>query len=65
MSSESVCHVARGWVNVDSFHARLVMRFMSFTASVRNILDTPSYYSVLSKMVASCTYTKLSIRNIR
>jgi hypothetical protein len=40
MSSESVCQVARSWVDVSSFHTRLVM--MNFTASVRNILDTPS-----------------------
>jgi hypothetical protein len=43
MSSESVCHVARSWVDVGSFHTRLVMRFMNFTASFRNILDTLSY----------------------
>jgi hypothetical protein len=43
MSSESVCQVARSWVEVGSFHTRLVMRFMIFTASVRNILETPSY----------------------
>jgi hypothetical protein len=42
MSSESVCQVARSWVDVGSFHTRLVVRFMIFTASVRNILDTPS-----------------------
>jgi hypothetical protein len=39
MSSESVCQVARSWVDVGSFHTRLVVRFMNFTASVRNILD--------------------------
>jgi hypothetical protein len=43
MFSEPVCHVARSWVNVVSFHTRLVVRFMIFTESVRNILDTPSY----------------------
>jgi hypothetical protein len=42
MSSESVCQVARSWVDVGSFHTRLVVRFMNFTASVRNILDTAS-----------------------
>jgi hypothetical protein len=42
MSSESVCQVARSWVDVGSFHTRLVVRFMMFTASVRNILDTAS-----------------------
>jgi hypothetical protein len=39
MSSESVCQVARRWVDVGSFHTRLEVRFMIFTASVRNILD--------------------------
>jgi hypothetical protein len=43
MSSESVCQIARSWVDVGSFHTRLVARFMIFTASVRNILDTRSY----------------------
>jgi hypothetical protein len=43
MSSESVCQVARSWVDVGSFYTRLVVRFMIFTASVWNILDTPSY----------------------
>jgi hypothetical protein len=43
MSSESVCQVARSWVDVCSFHTRIVARFMVFTASVRNILETPSY----------------------
>jgi hypothetical protein len=39
MSNESVWQVARSWVDVGSFHARLVMKFMIFTASVQNILD--------------------------
>jgi hypothetical protein len=43
MSSESMCQVASSWVGVGSFHTCLVVRFMTFTASVRNILDTPSY----------------------
>jgi hypothetical protein len=42
MSSESVCQVARSWVDVGSFRTRLVVRFMVFIASVRNVLDTPS-----------------------
>jgi hypothetical protein len=41
MSSESACWVARSWVDVGSCHTRLVVRFMIFAASVRNILDTP------------------------
>jgi hypothetical protein len=40
MSSESVCHVVRSWVDVGYFHTRLVVRFVIVTASVRNILDT-------------------------
>jgi hypothetical protein len=44
MSSESVYQVARSWVDVGSFHKGLMVRFMIFTAAVRNILDTPSYY---------------------
>jgi hypothetical protein len=32
MSSESVCQVARRWVDVGSFHTRLAVRFMIFTA---------------------------------
>jgi hypothetical protein len=39
MSSESVYQVARSWVEVGSFHTRLVVRFMIFTASVGDILD--------------------------
>jgi hypothetical protein len=38
--------VARSWVDVGSFHARLVVRFMIFTTSMRNILDTTSYDAV-------------------
>jgi hypothetical protein len=49
MSSESVCQIARSWVNVPSFHTRLVVRFMISTASVRIILDTPSYYGYAEK----------------
>jgi hypothetical protein len=30
MSSESVCQVARSWVDVGSFYTRLVMRYMKF-----------------------------------
>jgi hypothetical protein len=43
MSRESVYHVARSWVDVDSFHTRLFIVFMICTASVRNILDILSY----------------------
>jgi hypothetical protein len=43
MSRESVCQVARSWVDVDSFHTGLLVRFIIFRASVRNILVTSSY----------------------
>jgi hypothetical protein len=43
MSSEPVYQVTRSWVDVGSFDTCLVVRFMIFTASVWNILDTPSY----------------------
>jgi hypothetical protein len=47
MSSESVSQVARSWVDVGSLHKRWAVSFMIFTASVRNILDSPPYCSVL------------------
>jgi hypothetical protein len=47
MSSESVCQDARSWVDVGSFHTFLVVRVMIFTASVLNVLDTPSYAFVV------------------
>jgi hypothetical protein len=37
MYTKSVNQVARSWVDVGSFHTRLVVRFMIGTASVRNI----------------------------
>jgi hypothetical protein len=42
MSGEAVCQVARSWVDVDSFHTRLLVSFMNFTGSVQNIFDTTS-----------------------
>jgi hypothetical protein len=60
MSSESECQVAHSWVRVGSFHTRLVVRFIIFTASVRNILDTPSYMSTirspLSRLLATSNF---------
>jgi hypothetical protein len=47
VSSESVSQVARSWVDVGSFHTRLAVSFMIFTASVRNILDIPPHCYVL------------------
>jgi hypothetical protein len=55
MSSESVCQVARKWVDMGSFHPRLVVRFVIFTVSVRNILDTRSY---MEERVAAVSYPK-------
>jgi hypothetical protein len=55
MSSESVCQVLRSWVGVGSFHIRLVVKFMIFTALVQNILDTPLYRL---KMSNNFTYPK-------
>jgi hypothetical protein len=49
MSSESVCQLARSWVDVGSFHTRLLM-FMIFTASVRNIVDYPRILDLRSAM---------------
>jgi hypothetical protein len=43
VSRESVCQVACSWVDVGSFHTCVLVRFMIFSASVRNILDTSSY----------------------
>jgi hypothetical protein len=43
MSSESLCQVARSWVEVDSFHTRSIVRFMIFTASGWNVLGTTLY----------------------
>jgi hypothetical protein len=43
MSSESVCQVARSWVDVGSFHTRIFGVLYYAVASVREFLDTPSY----------------------
>jgi hypothetical protein len=37
VSIESVFQVTRSWVDVGSYHTRLVVRFMIITVSVRNI----------------------------
>jgi hypothetical protein len=44
MSSESVCQVARSWVDLDSFHTRLFGVVNFAIASVREFLDTPLYF---------------------
>jgi hypothetical protein len=59
MSSESVCQVARSWVDVGSFHTRFVVRFMNFTASVRNILDTPPYILLLILLLARFLFSSI------
>jgi hypothetical protein len=43
MSVGSVGQVARSWVDVGSFHTRVVVRFVNFTSSVREMFDTTSY----------------------
>jgi hypothetical protein len=45
MSSESVCQIARSWVDVGSFHTRLFGVVYFAIVSVREFLDTPSYFS--------------------
>jgi hypothetical protein len=59
VSSESVYQVARSGVDVGSFDTRLVVRFMIFTESVRNILDTSSYMGLLDKAVTKCTHQRI------
>jgi hypothetical protein len=44
MSTESVCQVARSWVDVGSFHTRLFGVVYFAIASVREFLDTPSHF---------------------
>jgi hypothetical protein len=51
MSGESVCQVSRNWLDVGWFYTRLMVCFMIFTASVRSILDTSSYYSFLVSLL--------------
>jgi hypothetical protein len=63
MYSESVYQVARSWVDVGSFDKLLVVRFMIFTASVRNILDksssltqcNPSFLTQSAQLIFSST----------
>jgi hypothetical protein len=43
MSNDSLGQDARSWMDVGSFQMCLVVRFMIFTAPVRNILDSPLY----------------------
>jgi hypothetical protein len=64
MSSESVCRVARSWVDVGSFHTRLVVRFMIFTASVRNILDNPrmSHSRIIRRFSQRCCDSRNATR---
>jgi hypothetical protein len=61
MSSEPVCQVAHSWVDVGSFHAHLVVRFVIFTASVQNILVTPSYICVCACMCTCRGLHKFSV----
>jgi hypothetical protein len=43
MSSDSVCQVARRWMDVGSFNTRIFIVFMIFRASVWNILNISLY----------------------
>jgi hypothetical protein len=65
MPSGSVCQVARSWVDVGSFHARLVARFMNFTASVRNILDFLSCLTLTNKRHVCCRRWVVNVRRLR
>jgi hypothetical protein len=49
MASESVCQVARSWVDVDSFHTSLFGVVYFAIASVREFLETPSYLIFVRK----------------
>jgi hypothetical protein len=57
MSSESMCHVARSWVVVGSFHMRLVVRFKISTASDRNIFGFTVVYSIYTVTILCSIYT--------
>jgi hypothetical protein len=65
MSSESVCQVARSWVDVGSFYKRLFLRFMILKASVRNILDMLSYVTGRHEVVTNgvAEYSSILERN--
>jgi hypothetical protein len=67
MYNESVCQVACSWVDVGSFHTRLVLRFKIFIASVRNILDSSSYcvlYGTQTVTFALCIIIGLGFTSI-
>jgi hypothetical protein len=48
MTSESVCQVARSWVDVNCFHTRLLGVVCFAIATVREFMDTSSYILVVS-----------------
>jgi hypothetical protein len=59
MSSESVCQIARSWVDVGRFHTRLFGVVYFAIASVREFMDTPSYmytYIYIYICVSVCVY---------
>jgi hypothetical protein len=58
MSSESVCQVARSWVDVGSFHTRLFGIVYFSIASVREFVDTTSCVCV-----CVCVYIDIYIPN--
>jgi hypothetical protein len=60
ISIESTCQVACSWVDVGRFYKRLVVRFMIFTASVKNILDKTSYAVALYRVAGAVGVSELT-----
>jgi hypothetical protein len=61
MPCESVCQVVRSWMDVGNFQTRLVVQFVIFTATVRNILDNSRIYvfRMLFAMNSECLSIQL------
>jgi hypothetical protein len=55
MSSESVCHVTRSWVDLGSFHTRLLVWFMIFYSV------SPEYFGLISVYVILFHIHKCSV----
>jgi hypothetical protein len=60
MSSESVCQVARSWVDMGSFHMRLVVRFMIYSISPGYFGYTLVGVTFPSNFQSICTQTIFS-----
>jgi hypothetical protein len=54
----------RTWVDVGSFHTRLVVMFIIFTAPVRNILDKLSYNSAAHEPIAKWSLVMSELKKI-